>query len=567
MHALGTAYEPFVDLTITPLFRYGALTKKIVASQTQNAAREILVTAHPPPRQVLPMLWMGIQDKNLSVRQYTVDHLRTMIEGTPERTKVLIETTGGLDLIEKCIKKALQDPNAGLRDKARGLFWTFEGVWRDRAEAVANTLDPIARKQLDKAAPSGLSPLVLAPPQTAAEAKKSSIAAAIAASRAKAKQIAAAPPTLRHAATAHASSMASHSRRPPSPTSPSAGHSGPSSPPFHSSKRTSGVYQRTATSPSLGQVVTKSVKAPSNGSLSPPSSPTQSPTRKPLHISRSTTAASSPSSYPHHRSPPSNIKSSLSARSNSPPPTSSRTPQPKRASGVFSPPKAASLSPVPLANDTLTISPHQSDDESLMRVRAPNSDAGSDGSLPMASFSDAVTSTPPGQTAGTAALTPSTNPLKFPGPVIEDDLRARAAQAESAAERLLEELVDPNETVQNIHLPPSLGLSESTSSTPKKSALLPKSNGAKQHTANVVPVTPANNRTSVLRQVAALQDSPQYKPGSSSIIDKLQANRNESSWWLKRVARKWSCILCVMMLKCLQSYNTTAPQSLSIKPI
>ena len=518
------------------------------------------------------MLWAGIQEKNLAVRQYSIVHLRMVIESSPARTKTLIETTGGMDLLEKSIKKALQDQNAGLRDSARALFWVFEGVWRERAEAIANTLDATARKQLDKAAPSGLSPLVLAPPQSAAEAKKSSVAAAIAASRAKARQIAAAPPTLRHAATAHASSMASQARRPPSPTSPTL-HMGPGSPP-QSSKRSSAMFHRTATSPALSQVTGKSstsVKASSSGSLSPPSSPTQSPTRKPLHISRATPAANSPPAQANHRSPPSNtsqLKSSLSARSMSPPVSSQRTPQPKRASGVFSSSKGLSLSPVPAVNDTLTISPHQSDDESLMRVRAPNSDAGSNESLPMASFSDAVTSTPPGQNTSSNVLTPSTNPLKVHGPVIEDDLRARAAQAESAAERLLEELAEPDVTVQNIHLPPSPTTSGSTQATSSKGHRPPasKSNGTKQPAAHTVPVTPANKRTSVLRQAAAFQDSPQYKPGSRSIIEKLQDNRNESSWWLKRVARE-SKRPCWYEAHTLQCYNKTTPPRLLIKRI
>jgi CLIP-associating protein 1/2 len=193
-----------------------------------------------------------------------------------------------------------------------------------------------------------------------------------------------------------------------------------------------------------------------------------------------------------------------------------------------------------MANDTLNLSPHQSDDESLMRVRAPNSEADSSESLPMASFSDGVTSTPPG-TAGIRALTRSTNPLRVPGPVIEDDLRARAAQAESAAERLLEELSEPDETAQNIHLSHSLVSSAST--TPGKGARSSKNNGTKQQAqshggANNIMTTPVNNRATTLRQAAAFQDSPPYKGGSHSILERLQDNRNESSWWLKRVVRK-----------------------------
>ena len=543
---MGPAYEPFVELTLIPLFRMGALTKKIVANQTQSTAKAIILHAHPHPRLVLPMLWLGIQDKNLSVRQYTVAHLRTEVEDDNSRTRTLIESTGGLDILEKCIKKALTDPNSGLRDNARALFWAFNSVWRDRAEIIANSLEPSARKQLDKAAPSGLSPLSQ-PTSAVVEAKKSSVAAAIAASRAKAKQIAAAPPTLRHAATAHASTIASHARMPPSPSSPSGVRSlSTSFSPPPSGKRSSGLFQKSATSPSLGQSIVKpppNNKAPSNTSLSPPSSPTQSPKHKPTAIAR--TATSPSASHAHLRSPPSNttpLKSSLSTRSASPPVSSKRAAQPQRASGVFSSPKWASLSPVPVAtNDTLTISPHQSDDESLMRVRAPSSEADSNDSLPMASFSDAAASTPPGR-AGTTALTQSTNPLKVPGPVIEDDLRARAAQAESAAERLLEELAEPDVTAQNIHLPTSLVSSMSTNPgkrTPraaKSSETKPQAqpNGRK----NNDPSTPLNKRTSLLRQTASFQDSPPYKGGSHSIIKKLQENRNESSWWLKRVARK-----------------------------
>ena len=44
-----------------------------------------------------------------------------------------IEHSGGLELIEKCIKKGLADPNPGVRESMRGTFWTFFGLWPDRA--------------------------------------------------------------------------------------------------------------------------------------------------------------------------------------------------------------------------------------------------------------------------------------------------------------------------------------------------------------------------------------------------------------------------------------------------
>jgi CLIP-associating protein 1/2 len=464
--------------------------------------------------------------------------------------KAAIESSGGLDLIEKSLKKALADQNAGLRDSARAVFWLFDGIWMDRGEVLLNGLDPTARKQLEKVAPSGRSAMSSGN-GSQVETKKTSIAAAIAASRAKAKQIAAAPPTLRHAATAHASTMAmaTSTKRPASPGSPpSSSRIAPVTSPTSAAKRQSGLFQRSATSSAVMNTGPKSpggVTTRSNPSLSPPSSPSLTGHRKQITDVRSGPVVASPtSSNVPLRSPSNNQKrlsTSLSARSLSPPAPTNRASQVKRASGVFSSPKGMGLSPSPAVNDTLTLSPHPSDDESLMRVRAPNSEADSDDSIQIASFSDAYTSTPPGRVVVASTLTRSTNPITVPGPVVEDALRARAEQAESAAERLLEELVEPDETVQTIHIPPSLMPSTSASNTkPNGTARRTShSNGADTSTLSnrraAVPSTPANNRAALLKQAAAYQDSPPYKSGQS-LISKLQDNRNESSWWLKRVS-------------------------------
>ncbi|KAG8830341.1 suppressor of tub2 mutation [Serendipita sp. 399] len=546
VQSLENAYEPFVELTLTPLFRMSSLTKKIVATQSQSTAKDILIHGHCHPRLVIPMLWSGVQDKNPATRQYSLSHIRTILENTALRSKSVIESTGGLELLEKSIKKALGDPNAGIRDAARVIFWIFDGIWKDRAEILANTLDSVARKQLEKAAPKDQVPQ--ASTSTSTEPKKASIAAAIAASRAKAKQIAAAPPTLRHAATSHASSIASQSRRPASPVTHPTGRTASVSVLSSSTKRSSGTFTRSATSPALNNTIKSPSRstAKSNESSSPPSSPTQQAAQRRISV-RVASAVPLPSSPTSNTlSPPrthSPLRSPLSSRSASPP-ISNPPPNLRRASGVFSSPKGGTLSPGALANDALTTS----DDDSLMRVRAPASEADSDESVPVASFSDAAASTPPSKVVVISGLTRSTNPLKMPGPVVEDALRARAEQAESAAERLLEELAEPDHTPANSHLPAELVPSVSTlsiqrtniqrtngDSTPRP----PPSDSAKQlgkSKANVLPpVTPNHNRSVLLRQAAAYQDSPPYKGGSHSIVEKLKDNRNESSWWLKRI--------------------------------
>lgn len=120
-------------------------------------------------------------------------------------------------------------------------------------------------------------------------------------------------------------------------------------------------------------------------------------------------------------------------------------------------------------------------------------------------------------------------------PVVEDALRARAEQAESAAERLLE-LVEPEDGIPHPTLPPSLLIGSnvtSTHTTPgkPKTATIPV-------TQTATPVTPANRATSVLRQAALFQDSPAYNGKTPSLLDALQDRSKETAWWLKRKARK-----------------------------
>jgi CLIP-associating protein 1/2 len=98
--------------------------------------------------------------------------------------------------------------------------------------------------------------------------------------------------------------------------------------------------------------------------------------------------------------------------------------------------------------------------------------------------------------------------------IVEDALKARAEQAESAAERLLE-LVEPDvESTPHPSLPPSL--------------LVGRQSGTDQR----LLTTPA--KASILKQAAMFQDSP-APSGKPSLLDVLQDAKQES-WWSKRRA-------------------------------
>jgi CLIP-associating protein 1/2 len=124
--------------------------------------------------------------------------------------------------------------------------------------------------------------------------------------------------------------------------------------------------------------------------------------------------------------------------------------------------------------------------------------------------------------------------------VVEDALRARAEQAESAAERLLE-LVEPD--VDGMHhstIPASLLVGSSNGHAVPKAKHKPIPIPIRQaHLAT--PVTPVNRNAAIMRTAAMFQDSPAAHNGRTSLMDVLQDMKHETGWWLKRKSCK--CIV------------------------
>lgn len=121
-------------------------------------------------------------------------------------------------------------------------------------------------------------------------------------------------------------------------------------------------------------------------------------------------------------------------------------------------------------------------------------------------------------------------------PVVEDALRARAEQAESAAERLLE-LVDPEEDGLHHSSIPSSLLVGSSGNGNAVSKAKPKPNPLPLTQGHVIPVTPVNRAAAVMKQASLFKNSPAYNGRSSSLLDVLQDRKHETGWWLKRRTR------------------------------
>ncbi|CEO59004.1 hypothetical protein PMG11_03694 [Penicillium brasilianum] len=144
----GPRLDPMVEIIMQNLIKLCGALKKISA-QSGNATVDTVLGNVTYNVRLLQHVHWASQDKNLQLRLFAAGWLRTLINRQAHQRST-IEHGGGLDLIEKSIKKGLGDANPGVREAVRSTFWTFYGVWPDRANAIMATLDAKSRTLLEK---------------------------------------------------------------------------------------------------------------------------------------------------------------------------------------------------------------------------------------------------------------------------------------------------------------------------------------------------------------------------------------------------------------------------------
>lgn len=132
----GPKLDPMVEIMMQNLVKLCSALKKI-AAQNGNAALDAVIGNVTFTTRILQHVYWASVDKNVQLRLYAAGWLRTLIR-RQARQKSTVEHGGGLDLLEKSIKKGLGDANPGVREALRSTFWTFYGVWPDRANAYVN---------------------------------------------------------------------------------------------------------------------------------------------------------------------------------------------------------------------------------------------------------------------------------------------------------------------------------------------------------------------------------------------------------------------------------------------
>ncbi|KAI0301798.1 clasp N terminal-domain-containing protein [Multifurca ochricompacta] len=475
--ALGTALDPYVDTLLSNLLRMAAFTKKIIAQTSQATVVIIITNTSPQPRTIIPLFWTGLQDKTPQARSLVIEHVKTYLDST-----------------DLCVKKSLADANASVRQNAR--------FWKEQGRVILEAQDGTNRKQLEKACPYKQDQANLQP---TTPAKKSTLGAAIAASRAKAKAIATAPPTLRHQATSAARTMSPPKRS----LSPSLSTGTPRS--------------RIATNPAGTRSVSGRV-GPINSTSYPGHRVVPAPFSSPprgavLRRAMQTALPSSPPPPPATNvTPPSPASQSLPSASHSLPLL--------HATHYLAKSDLLTAVAIPLPDDD--DSDMEMDDSNVVSFSSPyekfppepQSKSRTDSYSPISNGHQPTLNPSPGT---------GSPPVSAPQPVVEDALRARAEQAQSAAERLLE-LVEPEDDITQPQASLLLNNGEATLQTGKIQAPM--------LTAQVrAPATPVNKNTAIWKQAAAFRDSPARQVAPSLITDVLRPTaRADSAWWKKRMA-------------------------------
>ncbi|OUM67330.1 hypothetical protein PIROE2DRAFT_5301 [Piromyces sp. E2] len=141
--------DPVAEAVVTNLLDLTSQTKKLIATSATQAIYIVLRNISFN-QKILNLLANGLSDKNANTRSSAALALGVMFEEMckNDSTKSFFVRCGGLDIIEKCIKKGLQDANPSVRETTRSIYALLNEHWKDRTTALMNTLDITTRKAL-----------------------------------------------------------------------------------------------------------------------------------------------------------------------------------------------------------------------------------------------------------------------------------------------------------------------------------------------------------------------------------------------------------------------------------
>ncbi|KAJ5511925.1 HEAT type 2 [Penicillium expansum] len=122
----GPRIDSMVEIIMQNLLKLCSALKKI-AAQNGNATVEVVILNVSFSIRLLQHVSFATQDKNVGLNMVVA----------------LISS-------RRQLQKDWEMRNPGVREATRSTFWTFYGVWPERANVIADTLDPKSRNLLEK---------------------------------------------------------------------------------------------------------------------------------------------------------------------------------------------------------------------------------------------------------------------------------------------------------------------------------------------------------------------------------------------------------------------------------
>lgn len=145
----GSKVDSMVEIMMQNLIKLCGGMKKI-STQSGNTTVDVVIANVTFTPRIFQHVNSAAQDRNAQLRLYAAGWIRTILSKQATRYKSIIEHAGGLDSLDKSIRKGLGDANPSVRETMRSTFWVFHQVWPGKADEIIATLDSKSRTLLER---------------------------------------------------------------------------------------------------------------------------------------------------------------------------------------------------------------------------------------------------------------------------------------------------------------------------------------------------------------------------------------------------------------------------------
>lgn len=129
----GPKVDSMVEIMMQNLIKLCGGMKKI-STQSGNTTVDVVIGNVTFTPRIFQHVNSAAQDRNPQLRLYAAGWIKTILSKQATRYKSIIEHAGGLDSLDKSIRKGLGDANPAVRETMRGTYWVFYQVWPGKAD-------------------------------------------------------------------------------------------------------------------------------------------------------------------------------------------------------------------------------------------------------------------------------------------------------------------------------------------------------------------------------------------------------------------------------------------------